>query len=230
MMEQKELDALLQVIENPVRRRIIKRLSQEPAYALQISRELGLSQALVAKHLAVMESSGLVTSSVESSSSGPNRKRYALARSVSITMDLTPNMFMERGTVFDTGHPPAPAPTRPPPGSGSSSGELRKRVDRAVAGGGDRKRLSVLSQVLEEVDSRLSQMESERMDLLEVRNEAMHEAAIIAAKLEVDKRKVLFHILEEHDIAAERISESLNLRELAVRRILEELQREFFDS
>ena len=47
-MKQEELDSVLQVIENPVRRRIIKRLSHGPSYALQLSKELSLGQPLVA--------------------------------------------------------------------------------------------------------------------------------------------------------------------------------------
>ena len=43
-MKERELDSVLQVIENPIRRKIIKRLSQEPSYALQLSKELGLGR------------------------------------------------------------------------------------------------------------------------------------------------------------------------------------------
>src|SRR5438552_303021 len=87
-MKERELDSVLQVIENPVRRKIIKRLSQESGYALQLSKELGLGQPLVAKHLSLMEKAGLVTSALESSPSGPERRRYSLAKSISITMDV----------------------------------------------------------------------------------------------------------------------------------------------
>ena len=52
-MESEELNRILQVVENPVRKKIIKRLSQEPAYQLQLSKELGLGQSLVAKHLKI---------------------------------------------------------------------------------------------------------------------------------------------------------------------------------
>ena len=78
-MDKEELDSALQVMENPVRRKIIKRLSQEPAYALQLSKELGLGQPLVAKHLATMENAGLVKSVAEDSPNGPRRKLYSLA-------------------------------------------------------------------------------------------------------------------------------------------------------
>ena len=57
----------------------------------------------------------------------------------------------------------------------------------------------------------------------------MREAAKVASKFEEpDKRRVLFHILDEHDRAVDRISEALNLREFAVKTILEELERDYF--
>lgn len=218
-MEKNELDSLLQVMENPVRRRIIKRLSQEPGYALQLSKELGLGQPLVAKHLAIMERAGLVTSTMEESSTGPRRKRYSLAKSISITMDLAPNMFLERGFAIG-GQKQSSHPT---------SEQFRQRVAKATKGSKESERLRLLADVLKEVDDRMAEMQEERLELLEVRNEAMRQAAKIAVRLELDKRRVLFHILEQHDRIAERISESLNLREFSVREILEELQKEFFD-
>jgi predicted transcriptional regulator len=211
-MKQEELDSILQVIENPVRRKIIKRLSQEPCYALQLSKELGLGQPLVAKHMGIMEEAGLVTSIAERSPSGPRRKRYSLARSVSITMDVAPNLFIERGVAFQT---------RPPRGRASrGTGQLSRRVRDAMEGRDERERLSLLSDVLDEVDRRIRETEDERVELLSIRDQAMREAAGIANRLEeLDKRRVLFHILDEHDREVESISESLNLREFAVKEI-----------
>ena len=218
-MEREELDSLLQVIENPVRRRIIKRLSQEPSYALQLSKELGLGQPLVAKHLATIEAAGLVTSTMEASSTGPKRKKYSLAKSVSITMDLAPNTFIERGVSFDPHRPQNSTP---------KAEALRGKVERATGGRDERERLSLLSEALREVDEEMREVEVERLELLAVRNKAMHEAAKMVTGMKLDKRRVLFHILEEHERKAERISESLNLREFSVREILQELEKEFF--
>jgi len=220
-MKREELDSVLQVVENPIRRRIIKRLSQEPCYALQLSKELGLGQPLVAKHLGVMEEVGLVTSMMESSPSGPRRKRYSLARSLSITMDLAPNLFIERGVAFES-----------PQQTGRTSqrtAQLRRRVSDAAEEEGDKRRLSRLSEVLDDVDGRINEIEGERMELLRIRNDVMREATQVAKRLEgFDKRRVFFHILDEHDREIESISESLNLRELAVKAILEELERDYF--
>lgn len=220
-MKQEELDSTLQVIENPIRRRIIKRLSQEPCYALQLSKELGLGQPLVAKHLAVMEEAGLVMSVAEDSPAGPRRKRYALAKSISITMDLAPNLFLEKGVSFE--------PRRPKTGGSHTLALMKKRLQEAVSGSDERERLSKLSELLNDVDARIDQVEGEHVELLRVRDEAMREASRIAGRLEgLDKRRVLFHILDRHDMEVESISESLNLRELTVKAILDELEREFF--
>lgn len=209
------------MIENPVRRRIIKRLSQEPSYALQISKELGLGQPLVAKHLGIMEGSGFVVSSSEDSPAGPQRKRYALARSISITMDIAPNLFIERGVAFEGQQ-----------GRGKVAGDLRQlrtKMRDALEARDDRERLSLISEILDEVDGRIHAVEEDRLELLKIRNQAMHEAGRIAGKVDgLDKRRVLFHILDEHDRQAESVSQSLNLREQAAKAILEELERDYF--
>jgi len=215
-MESDELDTLLQVVENPVRRRIIKRLSREPSYELQLSKELGLGQSLVAKHLKVMKEAGLVTITSEKSESGPPRRRYSLAKGVSITMDLGPNLFIEKGTAIEA---------KPKGRRSELAARLRKRVEDASEAMDDAEKISGLSQVLSEVDGRIEEIEEERMELLEVRNLAMHEAARVASRFEeLDTRKVLLHVLDEHEKEVDRISEALNLRELSVRSILEELE------
>jgi len=219
-MEQEELDTILQVVENPVRRKIIKRLSQEPAYALQLSKELGLGQPLVAKHMAVMEHAGLVSSMTEASPAGPPRKKYSLSKGVTITMDVGPNVFIERGM---------PLKPRPAARYSEETIQLRRMLDRAMEGKDERKRLTSLSEVLGEVDTRMEVLESERADMLDIRNQAMREASEIAGNLAGrDMRRVLFHILNEHDREVRRISEALNLREFSVREILDELERNYF--
>ena len=219
-MDKEELDSALQVMENPVRRKIIKRLSQEPAYALQLSKELGLGQPLVAKHLATMQNAGLVKAVSEDSPNGPRRKLYSLAKGISITMDVGPNLFIARGMAFES-----------KPGKEKTSQEvsqLRHKVQHAIEGNDESKKLSLLSEALDEVDRRMDEIEQERFELLGVRNLAMREASTVASKFdELDTRRVLFHILDEHDRGVERISEALNLRELSVKSILEELEEYF---
>jgi len=107
--------------------------------------------------------------------------------------------------------------------------QLRRMLDRAMEGKDERKRLTSLSEVLGEVDTRMEVLESERADMLDIRNQAMREASEIAGNLAGrDMRRVLFHILNEHDREVRRISEALNLREFSVREILDELERNYF--
>ncbi len=221
-MKERELDSVLQVIENPVRRRIIKRLSQESCYTLQLSKELGLGQALVAKHMSVMETAGVVTSAVEASPSGPERRRYSLAKSISITMDLAPHLFNERAISFNM-------PSTKPNTARKADGAFSDRVREALAAADEGGKLSLISKVLGDVDTRIALVEEERVGLLSVKNELMDEAAKVVANLgDLDSRRVVFHILEEHDREVESISQSLDMREMLVRSILEALDREFF--
>lgn len=220
-MEQEELDSLLQVMENPVRRKIIKRLSQGPTYAFQLAKELHFGQPLVAKHLGVMETAGLVKSEMEDNPAGPDRRLYSLAKSVTITMDLAPNLFMERGVAFKA--------RASKPRAAQEAGRFQRRVQDAMGEEDERERLSLISEVLSDIDSRMNEIEDERVELLTTRNQAMQAATTIANRLdELDKRRVLFHILDEHDREVDSISEALDLREVAVKTILEELEREFF--
>lgn len=222
-MKERELDSVLQVIENPIRRRIIKRLSHGPCYALQLSKELGLGQPLVAKHMSVMEKAGMVTSVVETSPNGPERRRYSLAKSISITMDLAPHLFNERAISFNL------PSTKPKTARGAEEGAFGDRVREALAAADEGEKLSLISKVLGDVDTRIALVEEERVGLLSVKNELMNEAVKIVANLEdLDTRRVVFHILEEHDREVESISQSLDMREVLVRSILEALDRELF--
>lgn len=222
-MKQEEIDSLLQVVENPVRRKIIKLLSQEPCYPLQLSKELGLGPPLVAKHLGVMEGVGLVASELEKSPNGPPRRRYSLAKSVSITMDVAPNLFIERGVTFEEGD------SRRKKRAREGTEHLDSMVRDAARTTDDREKLSLLSGVLTDLDNRIGEIDSERLGLLRIRNQAMAEAATVACRLDgFERRRVMFHVLDEHDTRVETISESLNLRELAVKAILEELERDYF--
>jgi predicted transcriptional regulator len=220
-MKERELDSVLQVIENPIRRRIIKRLSQEPGYALQLSKELGLGQPLVARHLSLMEKAGLVTSALERSPNGPERRRYSLAKSISITMDVAPHLFKERAISFNA--------SSGGKASKATNAPLGKRVEEALAAPDEKERLSLISDVLSDIDLRIGTVEEERVGLLAVRNELMNEAARIVGSLEdLDTRRVVFYILEEHDKEVASISQSLDMREMVVRAILEGLERDIF--
>jgi len=216
-MDDKELDSVLQVLENPIRRRIIKRLSHGSSYPLQLSKELGLGQPLVAKHLTIMEDAGVVTSSMEKSPGGPNRRSYSLAKSISITLDMAPNLFVQRGFTFGTviGR--------------ELSDEASSLIgDVSRISWSDERAVASLSTILEGVDSKLNRIEEERAALLYVRNMALNTASeAIKTVGDDDKKRVIYSILEGHTKDVEDLSESLDLRETVVREILKGLRNMF---
>ena len=73
-----ELDAILSILENPIRRKILMKLARDANYPLQLSKELNVSQQAIMKHLKVLEDGNFVSSFEERSDiGGPPRKIYA---------------------------------------------------------------------------------------------------------------------------------------------------------
>ena len=221
-MSQSELDAVLGTVENPIRRRIIARLSEEPNYQLQLSKELGLSQQLVAKHLITMEDAGLVSTIPQDSPRGPPRKEYLLKKSFSVTIDLAPNLF--RARMFSFGAVPGIKENEERAQMAAQVGEVMRYPDGAA-------RIRPLTQVVAEVDKKLKDMEEERAVLLYIRGLALREAARITTSLPtVDRRKILRYLMREEGDAITGISASLGLQKQVVGEILEEIEKELVGS
>ena len=203
---------------NPTRRRIIKRLSQEPSYPSQLSKELGIGQALVAKHLEALEEVGVVKSSMAESPRGPKRREYLLSRSVSVTVDFAPHFFNAQVLSFST-----------IPESRSMSSDvtsLMNRMNGILKNASRNGKFGLYASLLADIDSKLGELQDERSILLYIRNYVMREAAkrIQNTDRNSDEKKVLYHVLDEHNKNVQRISECLNLRESIVRKILSEMR------
>jgi len=217
-MSQSELDAVLGTVENPIRRRIIARLSEEPNYQLQLSKELGLSQQLVAKHLITMEDAGLVSTVSQDSPRGPQRKEYLLKKSFSVTIDLAPNLF--RARMFSFGAVPGVQENDEKAQMAAQVGGLARYSDGAS-------RIKPLTRIVAEVDKKIKDMEEERAVLLYLRSLALREASRITTSLPSDdRRKVLRYLMNEEGDGIGNISASLGLQKQVVGEILEAIERE----
>ncbi len=88
---------LLDLIDNDIRRRILSILSIRPSYTFELARSLGSSQQLVAKHIKLLEDSGLVykVGKIESDE-GPPRILYKANYPL-----LSLLQFIESISVFD---------------------------------------------------------------------------------------------------------------------------------
>ena len=218
-MSQSELDAVLGTVENPIRRRIIARLSEEPNYQLQLSKELGLSQQLVAKHLVTMEDAGLVSTISQDSPRGPQRKEYLLKKSFSVTIDLAPNLF--RARMFSFGAVPGVQ-------EADERALMVTQVSDLMRYQEGTSRIKPLTRVVTEVDKKLKEMEEERAVLLYIRSLALREAAKITTSLPSDdRRKVLRYLMREE---SDGMSASLGLQKQVVGEILEEIEKELSGS
>ena len=217
-MSQSELDAVLGTVENPIRRKIIARLSEEPNYQLQLSKELGISQQLVAKHLITMEDAGLVSTIAQDSPRGPPRKEYLLKKSFSVTIDLAPNLF--RARMFSFGAVPGVQENEERAQMAAQVGEVLRYPEGAS-------RIRPLTRVVAAVDKKLKEMEEERAVFLYIRGLALREAARITTSLPSDdRRKVLRYLMREESDGVTGISASLGLQKQVVGEILEEIEKE----
>ena len=216
--EDSDIDSVLLTVENPVRRKIIKRLSKEPAYQLRISKELGFSQQLVAKHLDSMEDTGVVSSLMEASPRGPKRKEYLLNRSISLTIDFAPNLFRTRVVEFD------PMPELDDP---STSGEVFRILSEVLLRPEENKKLRPLGSLIREIDRKLAGIEDERSVLLYLRDLAMKEVskAVGGGSTSGWDDKGVINQLIENERNARGALRGMNLGDAWVQAILSELAR-----
>ena len=214
-MSTSEFDRLLAVLENPIRRRIIHRLSESPSYPLEISGDLGVHQQLITKHLKVMEDAEVVDSEKESSPHGPDRRMYDLTKSMSLTIDFAPDLYAARMFSFEDA-----ALSQP-----ESLGELNDQLDhlskiKPIDG------INPFAKLIADIDKRVDELEVERVVLLNLRSMVMREAkeCIKGKGVSLTESKIIHHILNNNQVKPREISGSLDMGEEVVTRILDRLK------
>jgi len=214
------LDLLLKILENPIRRSIVERLSQESNYPLQLSKDLNLGQQLVAKHLKIMEDSGLLKSKIESSPAGPQRRIYELNKSVSVTINVAPHLFRQNMVFFNI------EPEKDQISEDLASFISRRNEIRLFLEKEDK--MNPCADILSDIDDKLEELEEERLLLLFIRNSVMKEASRTISQIDdAEVRRVLHKAVDEHHKSATRIARALNLREERVHRAIQKLKEEF---
>ena len=209
----------MSLLENPTRRRILNRLSQEPSYSLRIGKELGLSQQLVSSHLRTMEDAGLIEAELQESTRGPKRKVYSLSKSLLITIEIAPRLFDLKMISFDT-----------TPDSAKLSKSSSKLLEdfESISTSAEEGQIGDFAELLHRIDMRLDKIDKERAVLLFIRNRVVQNASKIVKQIdEPNARRVLYCIMDSPDETIRSISNKLNLREETVRSILNELERDY---
>ncbi len=210
-------DEILAILENPTRRRILRKLSKERHYPLQLSKELRVSQQAIMKHLKVLEDSNLVICRPEKSDvGGPERKCYVASHNFSLMIDCAPNLFsvemkpLSKSEDMERKY--------------EHMEEERKRLDSIE---NPKKRLNEISRFIHKIDKEINNLAAGRAYLLGLKNEAMREAHLIVNELDrdYDERRLLYYMLDEADRTLARISERLDLRERVIEDMLMKLRK-----
>lgn len=218
MTEKSPVDLLLTIVENPVRRKIIKRLSQEPSYALEIAKELGVGQQLVTIHLAMMERAGLISSNMETSPFGPKRRLYFLNQSACLSISFGPHLYDEQFLTFD----------KLPNKLSKDALSFLNRLSQIESAKDSR--LKIISDLVADIDEKILRFEDEKTVLLYLRNLAMKHASeeLNTQETTHDEKRILHFIIDEKNTDVEVISQALNLKESIIREIINRLREDFF--
>jgi predicted transcriptional regulator len=217
MAEEPQIDSMLKAVENPVRRKIIKRLSQEPSYPLELSKEIGEAQQLVTSHLSILEKAGIVGSNIVASPFGPNRRSYYLRQSGYISLSFGPHLFNEQLLDFQS----------LPSELSNQASDFMTRISN-IEKCTDASRMETFSCLLKDLDNKLSELDNEKTVLLFIRNLAMKHLTQDLQNQDKshDERRVLHYILDEQTTDIESISKALNLKESIVRVMLQKLKQD----
>jgi predicted transcriptional regulator len=217
MNQQLALDQVLNIVENPIRRKIIRRLAHEPSYPLELSSDLGINQQLITKHLKVMEAAEIVEATRTSSPYGPDRRVYELTKSISLTIEFSPDLYTEQITTFENVRYPK---------KNEILEEFEQRFDTLLAKRSQSSEINEYAKLVADIDRRLDELEKEKAALLQLRCSVIRAAKeIIQGKpLSLKERIVAYHILNSNIWAAKVLSDRLNMREETVQQILQRLK------
>jgi len=201
-----ELDILLSVIENPTRRRILEALVREPHYPLQLSKELGLSQQGIVKHLKVLEEYNMVRSyNEDSDQGGPSRRIYVPTTGFTVTVDIGPSLFnaeIVTRVLDDQDEPDAVEEEQ--------DQEMLKEVV-----------LETRNEVFQ-IDEELNVLARRRAELIRSKERALNEGygKLESAIRDYQVRRVMFEYMQRPDLDLRQIAQMLGLRDEDVERTM----------
>jgi ArsR family transcriptional regulator len=208
-----ELDLLLSVIENPTRWRILEALVREPHYPLQLSRELGMSQQIIMKHLKVLEDCRMVRSyPEESDQGGPMRKRYVPISGFTIIVDVGSGLFSVESTRREM---------EEDPDHQHEKAEGEEGTDYLT------ERVMALRQELSVLDGQMDILRKKREEYIDQKQRLLDEAVhlVESSPLDYGQRHVVFEYIQHPDIEPGQLADYLGLRDDAVKEILRPYQR-----
>lgn len=210
--------AILNILGNDTRRRILTALADEPMYFNQLAKEIGIGQQAVLRHLQALEDSGLIETYGEKSQFGaPNRKYYKLSSAFSLTVSISEDDFLVSHRMIE---------------DSPLSKESKKRYKKLeLASDETGSAVSLLQDSLSQVDEEISNLESQLSGLRAHRQsilQRLHE--IGTERFEDDERKVLYMLVRESPKSFSELSDLLDEKESVVKGLIARMQSKMENS
>ncbi len=206
-----QIDEIFSVLGNKTRRDILFTLSDEPMYFNQISKEIGIGQQAMLRHMHVLEDTGFVSTHGEKSDLGaPDRKYYSLDSTFNLIISLSEDEFAidynQRKTSDD-----------------KLKGLFSRRwgqisSDPSLA-------LGTLRSHLEEIDCEIENLQTEIDNLRDIRQvllQKVHE--IVKINFAHVERKILYKIMRQAPTSVAQLSQMINEDKPEVKNGLRSLQ------
>jgi len=214
----RDFETVVGVLGNPVRRSIIRKLSEGPDYTLRLSNELNIAQQLAAKHLKVIRDAELVDVVRQKSDRGADKNVFHLNKFYSLQIDFSPALYNERLISFNN------------PGQWIQQDNHMERLETQVKDmeedSLDPDDVTPLSQIIQAIDDELGNLEKRRARLLYIRNLALEATHNALEEMDRRKKQVVHHIVDQGPTSVEMLSRTFDLREDVIRDVVTELQKE----
>lgn len=213
-----DFEKVVEVLGNPVRRRLIEKLSESPDYTLRLSNELNIHQQLAAKHMKVLRNAQLVDVVRQKSRKGADKNVFSLNKFYSLQIDFSPNLYNQRLISFNN------------PDLWATADNYMDRLEDKVTDLGEEgsgiDKINPLGNIVQSIDDELESLEKRRARLLYIRNLAMNAGVQALDELDRKKRQVMHFILNQGSTTVNAISRHMQLNEETIRDLVSDLENE----
>ena len=213
-----DFELVVEVLGNPVRRRLIEKLSEAPDYTLRLSNDLIIPQQLAVKHMKVLRNAQLVDVVRQKSKKGADKNVFSLNKFYSLQIDFSPNLYNQRLISFNN------------PDLWTTADNYMDKLEDKVTDLGDEEpgidKINPLGNIVQSIDDELESLEKRRARLLYIRNLAMNASVQALDDLDRKKRQVMHFILNQGSTTLGAISRHMQLREDVIRDLVSDLENE----
>jgi len=212
-----EFEKVVDVLGNPIRRRIIQKLSEGPDYTLRISKELNIHQQLASKHLKVIRNAELVDVVRQPSRRGADKNVFSLKKFYSLQIDFSPNLYNQRLISFNN------------PQLWINADQYMDKLEDEINSFREEsgvETVTPLAQIIQSIDDELEHLEKRRARLLYLRDLAMRASSEALEELDRKKRQLVQYVLNQGSTDITSISRHMQLREEVIRDLVRDLVRE----